>query len=125
MDAKPAFCASAEIEATVVRRDDGGHDREPEPVTVLRAGAVLAEAFERLRELRNGALVEHRAAAVDNQAGVLPPDAASVSSIEPPAWLWHTAFSITFSIMRRSSVGLPVISTAARCVATISRWSAI
>ena len=30
------------------------------------------------------------------------------------------AFSITFSIMRRSSVGLPVVSTAARCVATMS-----
>ena len=50
----------------VVRGGDGGDDRQPEPVSVLRSGAVLAEAFERLGELRDGVLVEHRAAAVDN-----------------------------------------------------------
>ena len=31
-----------------------------------------------------------------------------MSSIEPPGWLWRTAFSITFSTMRASSVALPV-----------------
>ena len=71
MDAEPAFCAGVELEAAVVRGGDGGDDREPEPVAVLRAGPVLAEACERLGELRDGGLVEHRAAAVDDQSRLL------------------------------------------------------
>ena len=50
---------------------DGGDDGESEPVAVVRAGPVLAEASERLGELRDGGLVEHRAAAVDDQLCLL------------------------------------------------------
>ena len=42
-----------------------------------------------------------------------------MSSIEPPGWLWRTAFSITFSTIRPSSVALPATSTAARRVSTV------
>ena len=49
----------------------------------------------------------------------------SVSSSEPPGWLWCTAFSMTFSTMRRSSVALPATSTAARCFSTVSRLPVI
>src|ERR1700727_1687259 len=49
----------------------------------------------------------------------------SLSSIEPPGWLWRTAFSITFSIMRASRVALPTTSTASSCISTLSRSAAI
>ena len=41
LDAEPAFWAGLELEAAAVRGGDGGDDREPEPVAVLRAGPVL------------------------------------------------------------------------------------
>src|SRR6185437_6678644 len=53
------------------------------------------------------------------------PRRVRLSSIEPPGWLWRTAFSITFSIMRASSVALPATSTASSCVSTLSRLAAI
>ena len=106
LDAEPAFRASVEIEAAVVRGGDGGDDREPEPVAVLRSGPVLAEAFERLGELRDGGLVEHRAGAVDDHSRPRSVEVVrALSSIEPPGWLWRTAFSITFSIIRREQRG--------------------
>ena len=71
LDAEPAFCTGVEHEAAAVRGGDGGDDREPEPVAVVRSGPVLAEACERLGELRNGGLVEHRAAGVDGQSRLL------------------------------------------------------
>ena len=55
------------LETAVVRGGDGGDDREPEPVSVLRAGPVLAEASERLRELRDSGVVKNRATAVDDE----------------------------------------------------------
>jgi hypothetical protein len=57
-----------EIEAAVMRGGDGSDDREPEPVSVLRSGALLAEASQRLGELRDGVPVEHWAAAVDDHS---------------------------------------------------------
>jgi hypothetical protein len=53
LDAEPAFGTGVERELAVVRGGDGGDDGESEPVAVLRAGSVLAEASERLRELRD------------------------------------------------------------------------
>ena len=91
MDAEAAFWAGMEIKPAGVRSGDGGDDREPEPVPVLRAGPFLAEPSERLRELHDGGLVEHRAAGVDDQSRVSS-TGASVSSIEPSGWLWRTAF---------------------------------
>src|ERR1700733_5824742 len=68
LDAETAVCAGLEFEAACVRGGDGGDDRQPAPVAVLRSGSVLPEAFELFGELRNGFLVEHRAAAVDHHS---------------------------------------------------------
>ena len=67
LDAEPALGASVQGEAAVVGGGDRGDDREAESVAVLRSGPVLAEAFERLGELRDGRLLEQRAAAVDDE----------------------------------------------------------
>ena len=59
--------AGVELELSAVRVGDRCDDRQAQPVTVLGAGALGAEAPERLGELRDALLVEHRAAALDDQ----------------------------------------------------------
>jgi hypothetical protein len=49
-----------------VRLGNRGDDREPEPVTVLRAGALWTKAPEGLGELRHGRVVKNDAGAVNH-----------------------------------------------------------
>ena len=53
LDPEPAFGAGVQLERAVVRRGDRGDDRESEPVPVLRAGAIGAEATEWFGKLRD------------------------------------------------------------------------
>jgi hypothetical protein len=43
LDPEAALRQGAELERATVRLGNCGHDREPQPMTVLRAGALLAK----------------------------------------------------------------------------------
>ena len=107
LDAQPAFGAGVELERAAVSVGDRGDDRQAEPVAVLRAGASAPRRRNGCASCCDVVGVEQRAAALDDEPRARRPATAVQSAIEPSGWLWRTAFSITFSTMRASSVALP------------------
>ena len=68
-DAQPAVRAGVQVQGAVVGCGDGGDDRQPESDAVVRAGAVGADAAERLGQLADPARVEDRSAVLDDEPG--------------------------------------------------------